>query len=58
MAEKGALEKARRNLARLEGLCGKGCAETAELAAAIARGPMTKVLAAETVTADTTVENN
>ncbi|MFN3470683.1 MAG: tetratricopeptide repeat protein [Novosphingobium sp.] len=58
MAEKGALEKARRNLARLEGLCGKGCAETAELAAAIARGPMPKVLAAETVTADTTVENN
>jgi len=38
LAEKGALEKARRNLARLENLCGADCPPTRELAAAIARG--------------------
>ena len=58
MVEKGALEKARRNLSRLEGLCGKGCAETAELSAAIARGPAPKVVSAEAVTTDEKVENN
>jgi len=49
MAEKGALEKARANLARLEGLCGKGCAETHILAEAIAKGPAPKVVSAEAV---------
>lgn len=58
MAEKGAVEKARRNLTRLEGLCGKGCAETAALSAAIARGPAPKVLSAEAVTSDDKIENN
>lgn len=58
MVEKGALEKARRNLTRLEGLCGKGCAETAELSAAIARGPAKKVVSAEAVIPAEKVETN
>ena len=40
LAEKGALEKAKVNLARLEGLCGSGCTATHDLQAAIARGPV------------------
>ncbi|MDP3551522.1 MAG: hypothetical protein Q8R81_14170 [Novosphingobium sp.] len=58
MVEKGAVEKAKRNLTRLEGLCGKGCSETAELSAAISRGPAPKVLSAEAVTSDSKIENN
>ncbi|MDR2858466.1 MAG: tetratricopeptide repeat protein [Novosphingobium sp.] len=48
-AEKGALEKARRNLARLEGLCGADCEATRSLSAAIARGPSPRVVSAEAV---------
>ena len=47
LAEKGALEKARRNLTRLQGLCGANCAPTRDLAAAIARGPAARVVTAE-----------
>ena len=49
MAEKGALGKARANLARLEGLCGKACAETRVLSDAIAKGPSPKVVSADAV---------
>ncbi len=38
LAEKGATDKARASLARLENLCGKDCAGTREVTAAIARG--------------------
>lgn len=48
-AEKGAIEKARRNLARLEGLCGSNCEATRALNAAIARGPSPRVVSAEAV---------
>lgn len=58
LAEKGALEKARRNLARLEGLCGKNCTESRELAAVIARGPAPRVLTAEAVKPDLEVSEN
>ena len=58
MVEKGAVEKARRNLAKLEGLCGTGCAETRRLASAIAQGPTPRVLSAEAVTADPVVSKN
>ncbi|WP_225206352.1 tetratricopeptide repeat protein [Novosphingobium huizhouense] len=58
LAEKGALEKARANLARLEGLCGKGCAETEALSAAIAKGAAPRVVSAEAVKPQPTVENN
>ena len=49
LLEKGAVEKARRNLAQLQSMCGAGCTETMQLAAAIENGPV--VLTAEAVTA-------
>lgn len=58
LVEKGALEKARRNLARLESICGKSCQETQSLAAAIAEGPPVKVLTAEAVTPDPVITQN
>lgn len=58
LVEKGAMEKARRNLTRLEGLCGKRCSETRELAAAIAKGPTAPVISAEAVVPSPTVEEN
>ena len=47
LVEKGALEKAKRNLARLESLCGANCPETVALQTTIASGPPAR-LAAET----------
>ncbi len=38
LVEKGALEKAKRNLATLQSLCGDNCAETVALQGTIARG--------------------
>ncbi|MEL6530726.1 MAG: tetratricopeptide repeat protein [Pseudomonadota bacterium] len=47
LVEKGALEKAKRNLARLQSLCGTNCPETLALQTSIAAGPPAR-LAAET----------
>ncbi|MFL0356423.1 tetratricopeptide repeat protein [Erythrobacter sp. GH1-10] len=47
LVEKGALEKAKRNLARLESLCGSNCPETLALQGVIAAGSPAR-LAAET----------
>jgi hypothetical protein len=58
LAEKGAVEKARRNLARLKGMCGESCDATRQLAAAIARGPSVRVLTAEAVTPEPVVTEN
>ena len=58
LLEKGAIEKARRNLAQLESMCGGECEETQELAAALQRGPQPTVLTAEAVTPDTIVTQN
>jgi len=58
LVEKGAMEKARRNLTRLEGLCGKACGETRELAAAIAKGPQPQMVSADAVKPEPTVEAN
>lgn len=58
MVEKGAVEKARRNLARLKGLCGEDCSATRELSAAIAKGPAPKMVTAEAVTPDPVVSEN
>ena len=58
LLEKGAVEKARRNLAQLESLCGDECAETRQLAAALQRGPDSAVLTAEAVTPSTVVTQN
>jgi Tfp pilus assembly protein PilF len=55
LVEKGAVEKARRNLAKLQTVCGDKCTETQQLAAAIARGPQARVLTAEAVMPDTVV---
>ena len=59
MVEKGAVERARRNLAQLESLCGARCPQTEELAQAIAQGPKDKtVLTAEAVMPDAMVTQN
>ena len=58
MVEKGALEKAKANLARLEGLCGRGCGATQQLAAAIAKGPAPRVVSADAVKPTPEVEAN
>lgn len=58
MVEKGAVEKARRNLAQLERLCGSGCAETRKLAMAIQRGRQAPVLRAEAVLPDAQISQN
>ena len=58
MAEKGALAKARDDLTRLEGLCGKACPEARALTDAIARGPAPKVVSAEAVKPQPVVQSN
>ena len=58
LLEKGAIEKARRNLAQLESMCGGDCEETRQLAAALQRGPQPTVLTAEAVTPSTVVTQN
>lgn len=58
LVEKGAVEKARLNLAKLESLCGSGCPSTQELAMTIQRGPEPRILTAEAVMPDTTVSQN
>ena len=47
MVEKGAIEKAKRNLAELKSMCGNNCSEAQQLAAAIQNHPV--------LTADATV---
>lgn len=58
LVEKGAIEKARRNLARLEQLCGKSCSASRQLEDAIGRGPATQVVTAEQVEAKPEVSAN
>lgn len=58
MAEKGAIEKARRNLARLEGLCGKDCEATRQLAETIGREPVPRMVSAEAVKPQPVVTEN
>jgi len=58
LVEKGAVEKARRNLARLEQLCGKDCVPAQQLAAAITKGPPQRVVTAEAVQAKPVVSAN
>jgi len=58
LVEKGAIEKAKRNLARLESMCGENCAETRDLAVAIAEGPHERVLTAEAVMPEVSVSQN
>ena len=51
LVEKGAVEKAKANLARLESLCGS-CSEAQGLEATIAAGPAERVMTAEVVLPD------
>jgi len=57
LVEKGAVEKARRNLSKLESLCGGACNEAQELAAAIDHGPQ-PVLTAEAAPSEPLVAQN
>jgi hypothetical protein len=52
------VEKARRKLAQLESLCGAGCSESRQLAAAIAQGPQPATLTAEAVMPEPVVTQN
>lgn len=45
--QRGAVDRARRNLERLRTVCGQNCAQAAGLAAIIQRGPPAEVLAAQ-----------
>jgi Tfp pilus assembly protein PilF len=56
--EKGAVEKARRNLTKLEAMCGSSCPETRSLAELIAAGPKTPVLTVEAVAPQPVVTQN
>jgi Flp pilus assembly protein TadD len=58
LAEKGATEKANRNLARLQTLCGKSCTETETLAAAIAKGPAPRMVTADAGAPKSVVSEN
>ncbi len=58
LVEKGAVTRARQNLAQLQSLCGTNCMETKELASVIARGPQRTVLTAEASTPDEGVVQN
>lgn len=58
LAEKGAVEKARRNLTRLQGLCGESCEATRQLSAAIAKGPAQRVVTADAVKPAPVVSEN
>lgn len=51
LVEKGALEKAKRNLAKLQSLCGDECPETVALQSSIARGPSPRLAIESTVDA-------
>lgn len=57
LVEKGALEKAKRNLTKLESLCGSSCPETENLKLSIASGTQTRV-AAETSSSDASPASN
>jgi Tfp pilus assembly protein PilF len=50
MVQKGAVERAKANLARIKALCKKGCAAATELAANIAKGPPPVIVTAQETT--------
>jgi len=59
LVERGAIERAERNLAQLESLCGSNCPETRWLAKAIEQGPhKSRMMTAEAVMPDAVVTQN
>jgi len=57
MLEKGAVEKARRNLAKLQSMCGTSCPETVRLQTALSR-PVQPRMAAETTRSEGNLGQN
>ena len=55
MVQRGAVEKARRNLVRIEAICTRGCTEAGRLLAAIDKAAAKPVLSAEAVASTPTV---
>jgi tetratricopeptide (TPR) repeat protein len=47
MMQRGAVVRAKANLAKIQGLCKKGCVQLSELSAAIAKGPPPAVMTAQ-----------
>jgi Tfp pilus assembly protein PilF len=47
LVERGAVERAKQNLARIRTVCGKPCPQATALAAAIAKGPPAEVVTAQ-----------
>ncbi len=58
LVEKGAIEKARRNLTKLQSLCGENCSETRTLATSIETGPAQAVVTAEAVKPEVVITQN
>ncbi len=58
LAEKGAVQKARRNLARLKGMCGVDCDATRRLSAAIDSGSKPRVVHADAIKPEPVVSEN
>jgi len=58
LVEKGAVDKAKRNLTRLQGLCGDSCDATRTLAAAIAKGPVPRMITAQDVKPQPVISEN
>lgn len=58
LVEKGAVEKARRNLSRLQQLCGGDCPAARDLAGVIASGAAPQVVTADDVQAKPVVSQN
>ena len=58
MVEKGAVEKAKRNLAQLQSLCGASCSEAQQLAQAIQTHPRQAMLTAEAAPPQPAVTQN
>jgi tetratricopeptide (TPR) repeat protein len=50
LVQRGAVERAKRNLDKIRSLCGNSCPQAASLAAAIAKGPPAEALTARTLT--------
>ena len=58
LVEKGAVERARRNLVRLRGLCGENCDATRSLSAALAKGPAPRMVSADTIKPEPVITEN
>ena len=58
LVQRGAVERAKRNLERIKTLCQSPCPQATTLAAVIAKGPPAEVLAAQTATEPTPKVDN